>query len=164
VVVSSWKGLYSIYVCFYYAIAWKTSWKRLMYVCWTRYSVEIIVEKINIYIHIYQARIQDSTQGGALLASGSRAAPGGKGGPVRPMKLLRIRKYRTFFLNRNWLKLYHVRHDASMKYDILLMTRKALLRLQYEEQQSHTQHPWLQKVKCNRCRFFHDPERGSKDI
>jgi hypothetical protein len=31
--------------------------------------------------------------------------------------------------------------DASMKYDILLMTRKALLRLQYEEQLSHTQHP-----------------------
>jgi hypothetical protein len=32
VVVSSWKGLYFIYVCFYYTIAWKTSWKRLMYV------------------------------------------------------------------------------------------------------------------------------------
>jgi hypothetical protein len=22
----------------------------------------------------------------------------------------------------------------------------------------------LKKVKCNRCRFLHDPERGSKDM
>ena len=29
------------------------------------------------------------------------------------LKLLGIRKYRTSFLNRNLLKLYHVRHDAS---------------------------------------------------
>ena len=31
----------------------------------------------------------------------------------RPLKLMGIRKYRPSFLNRNWLKLYHVRHDAS---------------------------------------------------
>ena len=39
------------YLCFYHAIAWKwkSSCKRLIYVCWTRYSVKIIVKKINIY-------------------------------------------------------------------------------------------------------------------
>ena len=70
---------------------------------------------------------------------GSRAAPGegiGGGG-----ELLGIRKYMTSFLNRNWLKLYHVRHDAShrryVQWSMIFYSwRKALLRLQYEEQQS----------------------------
>ena len=51
-------------------------------------------------IMLTQAQIQDFTLGGALLGEGSG-------------KLLGIRKYKTSFLNRNWLKLYHVRHDAS---------------------------------------------------
>ena len=64
----------------------------------------------------------------------------GTGGEV-PLKLLGIRKYRTSFLNRNWLKLYHVRHDAShrrcVQWSMMFYSwRKALLRLQYEEQQS----------------------------
>jgi hypothetical protein len=47
----------------------------------------------------------------------------------------------TSFLNRNGLKLYHVRHDAShRRYQqwsmICYSWRKALLRPQYEEQQS----------------------------
>ena len=52
-----------------------------------------------------QARIQDFTLGGG---GGAHALLGERSG-----KLLGIRKYRTSFLNRNWLKLYHVRHDAS---------------------------------------------------
>jgi hypothetical protein len=55
-----------------------------MYVCWTRYSMEIIVEKINIYIHIYQARIQDFTLGGAPFGErvqGSTRWEGGTGSP-----------------------------------------------------------------------------------
>ena len=56
-------------------------------------------------------------------------------------KPLGIRKYRTSFLNRNWLKLYHVRHDAPhrryVQWSMLFYSwRKALLRLQYEKQQS----------------------------
>jgi hypothetical protein len=36
---------------------------------------------------------------------GTRAAPGAGGGAMRnPLRLLGIRKYRTSFLNRNWLK------------------------------------------------------------
>jgi hypothetical protein len=50
-------------------------------------------------------------------------------------------KYRTSFLNRNWLKLYHVRYDALhrryVRWSMIFYSwRKALLRLQYEEQQS----------------------------
>jgi hypothetical protein len=70
----------------------------------------------------YQVRIQDFTLGGGALG---------------------IRKYRTSFLNRNWLKLYHVWHDAShwrymyVQWSMIFYSwRKALLRLQYEEQQS----------------------------
>ena len=60
---------------------------------------------------------------------------------ARGLKLLGIRKYRTSFLNRNWLKLYHVRHDAShrryVQWSMIFYSwRQALLRLQYEEQQS----------------------------
>ena len=66
---------------------------------------------------------------------------GGTGGPSSP-KLLGIRKYRTSSLNRNWLKLYHVRHGASHRrygqWSMMFYSwRKALLRLQYEEQQSN---------------------------
>ena len=87
--------------------------------------------------------------GGALLGEGSTSrspmGPGQRpvrgGGVQSPRKLLGIRKYRTSFLNRNWLKLYHVRHDAAhRKYVqwsmIFYSWRKALLRLQYEEQKS----------------------------
>ena len=47
----------------------------------------------------------------------------------------------TSFLNWNGLKLYHVRHDAShqryVQWSMIFYSwRKALLRLQYEEQQS----------------------------
>jgi hypothetical protein len=57
-----------------------------------------------------------------------------------PRKLPGIRKYRTSFLSRNWLKLYHVRHDTShrryVQWSMIFYSwRKALLRLQYEEQQ-----------------------------
>jgi len=75
-------------------------------------------------------------RGTHFLARGQRL------GPLRsPRKLLGIRKYRTFFLNRNWLKLYHVRHDAShrryVQWSMIFYSRrKALLRLQYEEQKS----------------------------
>jgi hypothetical protein len=77
-------------------------------------------------IMLTQAQIQDFTLGGALLGEGSG-------------KLLGIRKYKTSFLNRNWLTLYHVRHDASQRRYvqwsmIFYSWRKALLRFQYEEQ------------------------------
>jgi hypothetical protein len=106
------------------------------------------------YVHIYerhtQARIQDFTLGGALLGEGSgyrvcpqriqRGVRCGNRGPS-PHKLLGIRNYRTSFLNRNWLKLYHVRHDAShrmyVQWSMIFYSwRKALLRFQYGEQQS----------------------------
>ena len=70
------------------------------------------------------------------------AGPGQRpGGGKASCKLLGIRKYRISFLNRNWLKLYHVRHDAShrryVQWSMIFYSwRKALLRLQYEEQQS----------------------------
>jgi hypothetical protein len=87
---------------------------------------------------------------GALLGEGSTSrspvGPGkrpvrGRGAVRSPRKLLGIRKYRTSFLNRNWLKLYHVRHDAShrryVQWSMIFYSwRKALLRLQYEEQKS----------------------------
>ena len=73
----------------------------------------------------------------AKVPSGSRAAPGGQS--LR--KLMGIRKFMTTFLNRNWLKLYHVRHDASywrcVQWSMIFyLWRKALLQLQYEEQKS----------------------------
>ena len=80
--------------------------------------------------------------GTAYVPHGSRAAPdGGTGGEKAPLKLLRVRKYRTSFLNRNWLKLYHMQHDTShrryVQWSMIFCSwRKALLRLQYEEQQS----------------------------
>ena len=49
-VVSSWKGLTFIIRVFFHDIAWKSSWKRLIYVFWTRYSVDIIVAEINICV------------------------------------------------------------------------------------------------------------------
>jgi hypothetical protein len=77
---------------------------------------------------------------GPLWDQGS-ARYGGGAAVRRPRKLLGIRKYRTSFLNRNWLKLYHVRHDASHRRHvqwsmIFYSWRKVLLRLQYEEQKS----------------------------
>ena len=76
---------------------------------------------------------------------GSRTVPAGGWvglGEEAPLKVLRILKYRTSFLNRNWLKLYHVRHDAShrryVQWSMIFYSWcKALLRLQYEEQQSN---------------------------
>ena len=77
--------------------------------------------------------------GDRLGPSGIRAAPGrGTGGGETPRKLLGIRKYRTSFLNRNWLKLYHVvPHRRYVQWSMIFYSwHKALLRLQYEEQQS----------------------------
>ena len=69
--------------------------------------------------------------------AGAEQRPGGE----VSRKLLGIRKYRTSFLNRNLLKLYHVRHDAShrryVQWSMIFYSWcKALLRHQHEEQQS----------------------------
>ena len=79
-----------------------------------------------------QARIHDFTLGGALLGewSGDRvqgSARWGTGGKA-PSKLLRIRKYRTSFLNWNWLKLYHVRHDHDAYNEVWYYTHDVTVR------------------------------------
>ena len=134
---------------------------RLLHQNWYNLNDIVIVELFVIFLllivssyysaHSSQPLIQDFTLGeGALLGDGSGAlGPQGnarwvdQGRGEDPRKLLGIRKYWTSFLNRNWLKLYHVtvRHDAShLRYVqwsmIFYSWRKALLRCQYEEQQS----------------------------
>jgi hypothetical protein len=51
-----------IQVYWYFSSWWYHRGKDLFYICvfLLSYSVEIIVDKINIYIHIYQAGIHDS--------------------------------------------------------------------------------------------------------
>ena len=124
----------------------------------------------------HQAQIQDFTLGGALLGewSGDRvqgSARWGTGGKA-PSKLLRIRKYRTSFLNWNWLKLYHVRHDHDAYNEVWYYTHDVTVRHCYNLNMKNSNQRLLLvpgkyvllKVKCNRCRFLHDPERGSKDM
>jgi hypothetical protein len=117
-----------------------TEWKRTIFFC-VFYTVGWNIPQLGFlrvlqFPSPIQAWIQDFTLGAHFLARDL-----GIGWGASLPKLLGIRKYRSSFLNQNWLKLYHVRHDASHRRYvhwsmIFYSWRKALLRLQYEELQS----------------------------